>query len=272
MRVRELALPDTAAGNAVASCGGTRAQLGDVGVVLFVVHAFWRRDPAGGEPGTLGLWAEDSSAPLTLPRRPGRAPRVRTHPFAASQDTLVGILPASAAKAASAMVTLVLPTRGGGPVESPELVRDEIADGSGAILAGYWQVPALDFDVDLALATLRALDGQTAVFGASVTHLADVAGFATDLVARGRVLPCVADVGRRAVWRAVLTGPDAAWTRSLAQSMPPPVSAAHPDDALMVWSDALDALVDAAARAAAGVRATIAGGPATLRPGRGLRL
>jgi non-specific serine/threonine protein kinase len=50
----------------------------------------------------------------------------------------------------------------------------------------------------------------------------------------------------------VLTGPDAAWTRALAQSRPPALAAADPDHPLAVWADALDSLVDAAARTAAG--------------------
>ena len=57
----------------------------------------------------------------------------------------------------------------------------------------------------------------------------------------------------RAVWRPVLTGPDAAWARVLAASMPPPAGGrAIPARALTVWADALDALVDAAARARSG--------------------
>jgi non-specific serine/threonine protein kinase len=88
---------------------------------------------------------------------------------------------------------------------------------------------------------------------------------AADLATRGRVLPSRWTI-RWAVWRPVLTGPDAAWARVLAASMPPPLAAGDPDQSLTVWADALDALVDAAARAALGpLRLSLgrAGTPAT---------
>ena len=56
----------------------------------------------------------------------------------------------------------------------------------------------------------------------------ELAAFAADLVARGRLLPIALDDPPRAVWRPVLTGPDAAWARVLAVSMPPPLAAAIP--------------------------------------------
>jgi hypothetical protein len=220
---------------------------------VFVVHACWLRARAASEPGRLGIWGEDSSAPSTPVRRPGRPPRVRQHPFAAAHDELIALLPEVAAKAATSTITLTLPTRCGGPIGSPELVRDEIDDASGAVSVGQWQIPVLEFDADLALAVLNGLDVEAAVCGASVAHLAELASFATDLVRRGRVLPGVLTDARRAAWRPVLTGPDATWTRTLAVSVPPPVvAAADPDGRLEVWSDALDSLVDAAARAALG--------------------
>ena len=66
---------------------------------------------------------------------------------------------------------------------------------------------------------------------ASVVHLAEVAAFATDLVGRGRVLPVALTDPPRALWRPVLTGPDAAWARVLASSMPASVAAAGPQRA-----------------------------------------
>lgn len=59
---------------------------------MSVVHACWLRDLAGKPGGRLGLWAEDSSAPARATRRPGRAPKVRSHPFAANHDRLVELL------------------------------------------------------------------------------------------------------------------------------------------------------------------------------------
>ncbi|HVD79493.1 MAG TPA: DEAD/DEAH box helicase [Propionibacteriaceae bacterium] len=216
---------------------------------MFVVHACWL-GLSTLRLGGLGIWGEDSSAPTTPPRRPGRAPRIQPHPYAVTHAELIALLPPVAWKAAIETVTLNLPTRGGGPVASPELVRDEIGEASGDLRAGLWQVPDLELEPDLAFALLRSLDGEAAAFGPSVVHLIKLAGFAADLVARGRLLPAVLSDPPRAVWRPVITGPDAAWTRILATSMPPPLLAASTGDGLALWSDALDALVDAAARAA----------------------
>ncbi|MFC8848122.1 SNF2-related protein [Micromonospora sp. NPDC057141] len=57
-------------------------------------------------------------------------------------------------------------------------------------------------------------------------------------------------VGARAVWRPLLTGADAAWARSLALALPPAARAAADVPAGELVADALDALTDAAARAA----------------------
>ena len=232
---------------------------------MFVVHACWL-GLSTSRLGGLAIWGEDSSAPTTPPRRPGRARRIQPHPYAATHAELEALLPPAARQAAMETATLTLPTRGGGPVASPELVRDEIGAVSGDLRAGMWQVPTLRLEPDLALALLRSLDVEAAAYGASVVHLIGLAGFAADLVARGRLLPVVLSDPPRAVWRPVVTGPDAAWARVLASSMPPPVVAASPGDGFAVWADGLDALVDAAARAVLdSTRLTIgrAGTPAT---------
>ena len=196
---------------------------------MFVVHASWL-GPSTSRLGGLGVWGEDSSAPLTSPRRPGRAPRVQPHPYAASHADLVALLPPVGGKAAPETATLTLPTRGGGPVASPELVRDEITEVQGDLRAGLWQVPTLELEADLALDLLRGLDDEGGTYGASVVHLIELAGFAADLVTRGRLLPTVLPDPPRAVWRPVLTGPDAAWTRVLASEMPLPLAAANPGE------------------------------------------
>jgi non-specific serine/threonine protein kinase len=64
----------------------------------------------------------------------------------------------------------------------------------------------------------------------------------------------------------VFTAADAAWARTLALSAPPALFAACPDTGLDPWAEALDCLVDAAARAALGAsRLTLgrAGAPVT---------
>ncbi|MFJ8578484.1 SNF2-related protein [Micromonospora sp. NPDC093277] len=89
---------------------------------------------------------------------------------------------------------LTLPTRAGSPLDSPELVRAAVDEPvRGPVALAGWRVPALAYVPDAAFALLRALDPKDAVIGASLRHLAELADFAADLVARGRLLPGVAD-------------------------------------------------------------------------------
>ena len=80
----------------------------------------------------------------------------------------------------------------------------------------------LELDADLAFAVLRDLDAEAAAWGGSVAHLVELAGFAADLV-RGAACSrwCLTSRCVRS-GEPVLTGPDAAWARVLAASMPPP--------------------------------------------------
>jgi hypothetical protein len=59
-------------------------------------------------------------------------------------------------------------------------------------------------------------------YGASMDYLAALAGFATELVARGRVLPTLDHDGASAVarWRPVIQGPDVATMHALTAAMP----------------------------------------------------
>ncbi|MEE6262218.1 SNF2-related protein [Plantactinospora sonchi] len=159
---------------------------------MLVVHGVWR----GG--GRLALWAEDSSRPARPPRRPGRAPRERPHPFAVGHPGLAEALGELAAKAATGTVLLTLPTRGGGPADSPELVRTEpveAAGGRGPVTLAGWRVPTLEYDADHALPVLlmfgerESVEVDRPVPGASLRHLARLAEFAVELVRRGRTLP-----------------------------------------------------------------------------------
>jgi non-specific serine/threonine protein kinase len=235
---------------------------------MYVLHACWLPGKTTGR-GRLALWGEDSSKPSAPPKRRGRAPKVQDHPYALGPAELAELQPAL--KSTSGAVNLTLPT-GRGPLPSPELIRDEIEETVGTVRDGIWKVPSAELDADHALAMLRGLDLTAAAYGASIHHLADLAGFAVDLVSRGRLLPHLLLDPPSAVWRPVLTGADAGWTRVLAAAVPPSLLAAHPDDslgaptltapaltapaltapAMTVWADLLDALVDAAARAALG--------------------
>ncbi|MET7969143.1 DEAD/DEAH box helicase [Micromonospora sp. NPDC005305] len=212
---------------------------------MLVIHGLWLSGRG------LAVWAEDSTRPARAPRRPGRAPRERPHPFAADHATLAAAL--GGPPGAPAAVLLDLPTRAGSPLDSPELVRTAAGDPvRGPVTRAGWRVPALVYAPDAAFALLRALEPGEAVAGASLRHLAELADFAADLVTRGRLLPCVAgpapgvdatraDGGPRglrvvddsdvviaaAVWRPLLTGTDAAWARSLALALPPAARAAR---------------------------------------------
>jgi hypothetical protein len=204
-------------------------------VAVLVVHGLWLA------AGRLCLWGEDSAAPAR-PARPGRAPRERPHPYAAPAEALRAVLPGPAT---TGSVALHLPTAGGAPLPSPELIRDEV--NTGPVTLRAWRAPTLEYEVDDALSALRASSQVT--LGATVRHLQAVADFAADLVSRGRVLPGVDLDGPTALWRPVVAGPDAARAQSLALALPP-AGRAGGGTASQVLAGALDALVDATVRVA----------------------
>src|ERR1700757_2824493 len=101
-----------------------------------VIHAVWAH-------GALCLWAEDPDLPpVSGPGLTGRAPSdvhlPQPHPFACQAAELADLLawrPGSrgaGGKAVHDELTLQLPTAGGGPLASPELVRPEAAGDPGA--------------------------------------------------------------------------------------------------------------------------------------------
>jgi SNF2 family DNA or RNA helicase len=220
-------------------------------VFVLVVHGSWVTG------GRLLVWGEDSALPVRPPRRAGRPPRQRLHPFAAGHAALSAALGGTASPAGT-HASLRLPTRGGAPVDSPELVRTQQVDPArGALNLATWQVPVLEYDADSALPFLTADDGdrhgaRDAVPGADLRHLVELAGFAVDLVGRGRVLPTVVsgdDDAPQARWRPLLTAGDAAWARALALALPPSAGAGDPEaTAPALTADVLDELTDAAAR------------------------
>ena len=234
-----------------------------------VVHACWPPPQAAAGAGGLLLWAEDSTTGPTGGRR-GRSPRVSPHPYAVDAADLVSTLELAPGPTAPDGVELTLPTRGGVPMPSPELVRDADSSSTGPVRAGRWRVPAVLLDADRAYAWLSRLDPTVIACGASVHHLIELVAFADDLVNRGRMLPTVRTDGPAAVWRPLLFGPDAAWARVLAATLPPALLAAdgrltvevateseaarddEVDAPLELWAAALDDLVDAAVRAALG--------------------
>ncbi|NUT07036.1 MAG: SNF2 helicase-associated domain-containing protein, partial [Hamadaea sp.] len=195
---------------------------------MLVTHGVWRA--AGG----LALWAEDSTLPPS-----GKSRTI--HPYAVAPD-----VPGKPGEA-----TFLLPSAGGRPLESPELFRED-APAHRAPKLAPWRVPVVDLDADEALDfLLTPPDGV----GGTIRHLAELARYAVDLVARGRVVPTVGgdDEVPLALWRPVLTGEDRQWAQALLHAMPPVGRTSETGElrpAEEVFAQALDALADAAARAA----------------------
>src|SRR5215468_10726250 len=224
---------------------------------MLVLHGFWAAHEG------LCLWAEDSELAVVSTSHALRS--ARPHPFAVPSSTLATL---HAGKPAEAV--LLLPSLRTAPLDSPELIRAVPRPGPRARAALLpWTVPVVLLYGTSALAAIpeRAPGIR---YGASMDYLAGLAGFATELVARGRVLPTLDHDGASAVarWRPVIQGPDVATMHALAAAMPPvcralarhaaPDEAARgfaghvpqADDAHEVMTAPLAALVDAAAREA----------------------
>jgi hypothetical protein len=172
---------------------------------VLVLHGLCTTD------GVLALWAEDAG----LPARSESTRRDAPHPFAATAETLAAVLEQETIKATTRM--LLLPSFSSGPMASPELVRDPLTAGRaqrGKVQLRQWGVPTIRLTTkpDPA-AEVRLSDSARFVF--------DVAGFATDLVDRGRVLPSVAPDQAVARWVPVLSGTDSARFAALQTAMPP---------------------------------------------------
>jgi SNF2 family DNA or RNA helicase len=205
---------------------------------MLVLHGFWAARDG------LCLWAEDSELPVTSPSHAVRS--ARPHPFAAPASALTAL---HAGKQAEA--DLLLPSLRMAPLDSPELIRTTprpAARSEPALLP--WTVPIVMLYAAPALAAIPERSPGVR-YGASTDYLAGLAAFATELVARGRVLPTLDHDGAGAVarWRPVIQGPDVAAMHALVAAMPP-VCRAVPGhaDPHEVMAAALAALVDAAAR------------------------
>jgi SNF2 family DNA or RNA helicase len=225
---------------------------------MLVIHGLWVHDG-------LQVWAEDTTLPAQAPPRTGRPSKApRPHPFAAPPgevaDTLAGALAATgsgdlARKAVDDELTLWLPSTSDGPLASPDIIRagSEQAPAVPArrpVLAA-WRVPVLAFEPDAAIALLPALTvvapGDLVVSG-SMSYLAAIASFASDLTARGRVLPALVQESADAYaarWRPMLSATDARHARELAAALPPACRAAEDTPPGLLLAGILDALADA---------------------------
>jgi len=221
---------------------------------MLALHAFWSTNG-------LCLWGEDSDSSVKSPSQALRS--ARPHPFAVPADALTLV---HAGKAAAA--ELLLPSLRSAPLDSPELVRIVPRPAprlQPALLP--WSVPVVEID---AAASFAVFDEQLADvrYGASVGYFAELADFARELVARGRVVPYVALEGNAAAarWRPVLRGPDVVALHALVAAMPP-VCRAQPvqPGAHEIAVTALSAMVDA------GVRRVLPAGLDLTPPRRGRR-
>ncbi|MFC4944553.1 SNF2-related protein [Pseudonocardia sp. GCM10023141] len=209
---------------------------------MLAVHAVW--SPGRG----VLLWAEDGERPATSATRSLRT--ARPHPFAVPAGELAALHPGK-----PATLILLLPSRPGGPVASPELVRagtrTPSVRGAEPVLKP-WSVPALAVDVS-------ELDDPAteARYGTSVTFLRALAELGHDLAARGRVLPTLVQEGTSAFarWRPVVRGLDAVTLDALVTALPPvaraeqggPRDLAGADPRTLI-DDALAVITDAAVR------------------------
>ncbi|NLE96476.1 MAG: DEAD/DEAH box helicase, partial [Propionibacterium sp.] len=204
---------------------------------MLVVHAHWSDG--------LVVWAEDAGLAVSSPSQALRS--ARPHPFAASAETLDGLLPGTPGTA-----ELRLPSLRKSPLDSPELVRTAprpAARTAPALLR--WTVPVMRLAPAAARSWLDDAGDTEARFGASITYLGDIARFAGELVERGRILPELLweDAGPVAAWRPVLQGPDVLAYQQLVGAMPPVCRAfADAPAARVIVDGALRHLLDAAVR------------------------
>src|SRR5437773_1933653 len=207
---------------------------------MLVLHGFWAARDG------LCLWAEDSELPVASTSHALRS--ARPHPFAAPASVLTSL---HAGKPAEA--DLLLPSLRTAPLDSPELVRTTprpAARSEPALLP--WTVPVVMLYGGPALTAIHER-APGVRYGAALDYLSGLAAFATELVARGRVLPTLDHDGAGAVarWRPVIQGPDVAAMHALVAAMPPACRAVpEHSDTHEVMAAALAALVDAAAREA----------------------
>jgi hypothetical protein len=207
---------------------------------MLVLHGFWSTSNG------LCLWSEDSDRTVKNPSQALRC--ARPHPFAAPADVIAGIHPGKPGTA-----VLLLPSLRSAPLDAPELVRITPRPTPRTDVALLpWTVPVVSLDAASALTALNEPVAD-ARYGASLAYLADLAAFARELVARGRVLPALARDGHAAVafWRPVVQGPDVVAVNSLIAAMPPVCRAEQGEhDAHELAMSALHAMLDSAMRAA----------------------
>jgi SNF2 family DNA or RNA helicase len=209
---------------------------------LIVLHALWDRI---GD-ARLHFWAESSQQSAGAVRRGRRvsaAARPQPHPFALSAELVrssLGELGESllAREAVAGVLTLRLPATARGPLSSPELVREEVAEVS-AIEFIACSVPTLALDAGGALDLLLALPSTPPTgiaFGSALRFWITAARLAFELLSRQCYVPALREsaeddeISLRAAWDALLDAEDSARVSTLAALMPPVCWSLVPDD------------------------------------------
>ncbi|HEU4557297.1 MAG TPA: DEAD/DEAH box helicase [Longimicrobium sp.] len=175
---------------------------------MIVVHA-------SITPAQLFLWAESSTrGPMADGRKSARKPR--PHPFALPAEELkhiIGQLGSMGESAQATDATLHLPSFSRSPEASPQLVRTDVPSPGDHVGTMPWIVPAMALShagaVDFLLELPEAVP-EGVVAGDTLRALREVAKLAVELVARGRVLPCIEQgaTGFHARWKPALTDDD----------------------------------------------------------------
>lgn len=253
------------------------SRSGDGALVLWAEDSTGPAEPPrrrGRRPRTVdhpfALPAEDLVKTLDLASRPGGTVKI---------GAAVLVLPTPGrGPEGSAGMSLMHASRSGlgrgvGPADTADGGPDTVVTAM-----AQWRVPTVELDADAALdllrtagdpanqeaagpgATGRAAEPAEVLFGADLRALCSLAAFALDLIARGRVLPTATAVGPglgRALWRPLVTGADATWLRAAAAGLPGSLACEVIDGERRPSlagqaAAAVDALVDAAVRAALG--------------------
>ncbi len=241
-------------GHAYASLGSRLFQTVK-GVAVPIAHCVFSGD------GRWELWAEDPVlfAGLSGPaRRRMAAALPRPHPFAVASGQLETLF--TAPGAASGASVLALPSRGGRPRPSADLLasaRPPVSRSATADHIAGWVVPTLILDTAGLIRTLA--EESDRVEGATIRYVRVLHDIAVREVASGRVVPTLDRNDRSDVWHArwrpVPSVGLAALRRRMVEAMPPALRCWMADSDLtglppeLVYDASLAALVDACARA-----------------------
>jgi SNF2 family DNA or RNA helicase len=211
---------------------------------MLVLHTIWNDKGNSGEEGEVLLWAEATGQTRRGTRAGDASPdRDRAHPFAASYKRLweelalliQSFLPdGSVPSGKPAAFSMLLPSRDGRPLPSPELLGDPSPEDNGGIsgpVLQRWAIKGLKLPVSEAVPFLASLPAGTStdpflmVPGADSHFWIAVSRFALELLARGRFLPSIStpmDGAVHAVWEPLLRDPaDKEKVERLTRAMPP---------------------------------------------------